>query len=113
MIQFDYDDGASTRANTASMGLCLWLGHNGPMVMPENPQPFEVYVGKSIPGPKDSEFMTAVIAAIERTFGTGPTTISHRVYRSTADDAEFEAGCVDILKWLEEYGDIRNLSGVD
>jgi hypothetical protein len=90
-------DGAFTTAQSASKGLALWLcRHLPPVPIPPIPEPFVVYQGHSFPGPDDDDFMVLVLAAIERTFGTGPPGI---VSVPPRHEDLFETVCLDILLW--------------
>lgn len=114
---------------TNSIALMYWYGRYLPKdELPENPQPLEVYVSKqTLFSPRDPQFLTVVIATIERTFGSAPNIdekfFDPHWYEDMPENLdwkqveincnfkviEYEAACYDILWWLKLNGDIRSL----
>jgi hypothetical protein len=115
-IKYECADGSDTEAKSPSIALMHWLGRQMPMETPRD----KVYVGglmrvgPPVPGPQHKAFFTTVFAAIERRWNKScdvdvndyPDMVSFM-----GDEAEqiHEIMCLDILKWLEQHGDIRNL----
>src|SRR5262245_42239054 len=122
-LQYTCKDGSRTVAATASMGLLHWYDRILPRPPIKDPRPFEVYVvGSPIPGPYDKLFLSAVVAGLERTFGTAPDVPQHLLdpahyekpakqltFRDVAKNltkgvpavVEYEQVCLDILNWLK------------
>ena len=126
LVSCDLDDGKKIITATFSLALHHWHMNN-----------FESFVGSksivevssiNVPGPYDSNFLTAVIACIEKKYGHSleidscfldldwyvdlPEHISHSMswmlVRESNDSKVlfYEEVCFSILKWLSENGNI-------
>ena len=105
---------------TASCALLHWQDYIFPPVkLPENPVPFEVYVGKPQHGPYDVEFLMLLIGGIERNYGTAPQIPEEFLNKNWYQDLpkikdhnsilQYEQVCWNILFWLFQNGNIVKL----
>jgi hypothetical protein len=93
------------------MALLHWLGRSYPTRRIENPEPFKVYVvGSPVPSDGDEMFLTLVYAEIERRWNkTPPYEIQPPNPREEHGGPQYQARCLDVLKWLHAEGDITKL----
>jgi hypothetical protein len=130
-LQYKCKDGSRTVAATAAIGLSHWYGRTIPTKPIEDPKPFGIYVvGAPLAGPYDPLFLPLVVAALERGFGKAPPVASHLLdpkhgetlksrgdFRAVARDlrqgvaevVEYEETCLQILRWLQEQGEITEM----
>lgn len=129
-LQYKCKDGSTTVANTASVGLLHWYGRIVPTKPIENPRPFTVYVVSTrMPSPYDPLFLPLVVAGLERNYGKSPPIPEHLLeaaHYSTLNDldfrdvekhlkkgtpviVEYESVCLEILRWLQELGEITDM----
>src|SRR5437868_1517624 len=114
-IKYECTDGSDTEAKSPSIALMHWLGRNMPLETPRD-QVFAgglMRVGPPVPGPQHKSFFPVVFAAIERRWNKTCNVDVNDYPDMTAfmgDGAEqiHEIMCLDILKWLEQHGDIKN-----
>ncbi len=104
-------DGSQTLALWPSMALLHWYGRSIPRRPIENPEPFQIYVGNS-PVPSDDQkmFLTLVYAEIERRWNkTPPFEIEPPDPKGEYDGGQYQARCLEVLRWLHAEGNITSL----
>jgi hypothetical protein len=110
-IEYTCADGSQTLALWPSMALMHWLGRSYPIRPIENPEPFKIYVDRS-PVPSDGHelFLTLVYAEIERRWNkTPPFEIERPNPEREHGGSEYQARCLEVLRWLHAEGDITKL----
>jgi hypothetical protein len=110
-IEYTCKDGSRTLALWPSMALLHWLGRSYPTPPIENPEPFQFYVARSpVPGDDDEMMLTLVYAEVERRRKkTPPFEIVPPDPTEKDGGKEYQARCLEILRWLHAEGDITNL----
>jgi hypothetical protein len=110
-IEYTCEDGSRALAKWPSMAMQHWLGRSRPIRPIENPEPFKLYVvGSPVPGDDQEMFLTLVYAEIERRWNkTPPFEIVPPSPKRTHGGKEYQARCLDILRWLHTEGDITRL----
>ena len=110
-IEYTCEDGSQTVALWPSMALLHWLGRSYPTRPIENPEPFQVYVvGTSLPSDDHEIFLTLVYAEIERRWNkTPPFEIVPPSPDQKHGGREYQARCLEVLRWLHAEGDITSL----
>jgi hypothetical protein len=111
-IEYTCEDGSRTLALRPSMALLHWLGRSYPAPSIENPEPFQFYVARSpVPGDDDEIMLTLVYAEAERRWNKVPP------FEVVSPDPivkhggkEYQARCLEILRWLHAEGDITKLT---
>lgn len=122
-ISCDIDDGKKIVAATSSLALSSWYMSN----FEWNQQPKSIVEVSSIkvPGPYDPNFLTVIIACIERNYGHSPKIDScffdsdwyidlpeHLNQWKLVRESDnfkvlfYEEVCFSVLKWLSENGNI-------
>jgi len=110
-IEYTCEDGSQTLALWPSMALLHWLGRSLPRRPIENPEPFKFYVvGPPIPSDDHKMFLTLVYAEIERRWNkTPPVEVVPPDSKEKHGGSEYQARCLEILRWLHDEGDITSL----
>jgi hypothetical protein len=110
-IEYTCKDGSRTLALWASMALLHWLARSRPRPPIENPEPFKLYVvGPPVPGDDHEMFLTLVYADIERRWNKKPPfDMEPPNPMKKHGGKEYQARCLDILRWLHAEGDIKRL----
>jgi hypothetical protein len=110
-IEYTCEDGSQTLATWPSMALLHWLGRSRPAPPIENPEPFQFYaVGPPVPGDDHELFLTLVYAEIERRWNkTPPFEIEPPNPKEKHGGKEYQARCLEVLRWLHAEGDITSL----
>jgi hypothetical protein len=110
-IEYTCADGSRTLALRPSMALLHWLGRSYPTRAIENPEPFKLYlVGSPVPGDTHGMFLTLVYAEIERRWNkTPPCGIVPPNPEKEHGGEEYQARCLEVLRWLQDEGDITTL----
>jgi hypothetical protein len=110
-IEYTCADGSRTLALWPSMALLHWLGRSYPVRPVETPEPFKLYlVGSAVPGDDHEMFLTLVYAEIERRWNrTPPFGIVAPNAGKKHGGKEYQARCLEVLRWLHGEGDITRL----
>lgn len=110
-IEYRCQDGSRTIALWPSMALLHWLGRSRPTKPIENPEPFTFHVvGPPAPGDTHEAFLTLVYAEMERRWNkTPPFEIVPPSPKKKHGGKEYQARCLDILRWLHAEGDLTSL----
>jgi hypothetical protein len=110
-IEYTCEDGSKTLALWPSMALLHWLGRSQPTQPIENPEPFKLYlVGPPVPSDDHELFLPLVYAAIERRWNkTPPLDVRPPNRTQQHGGKEYQARCLEILRWLHAEGDITSL----
>ena len=110
-IEYTCEDGSRTLALWPSMALLHWLGRSFPRHPIENPEPFKLYVvGPPVPSDNHQMFLTLVYAEIERRWNkTPPFEIVSPDPKKKHGGREYQARCLEVLRWLHTEGDITRL----
>jgi hypothetical protein len=110
-IEYTCADSSRTLALWPSMALLHCLGRSYPMRAIENPQPFQLYVVPSLVPNDDHEmFLTLVYAEIERRWNkTPPGEIVAPNPTKKHGGQNYQARCLEVLRWLHAEGDITKL----
>ena len=110
-IEYTCEDGSRTLALWPSMALQHWLGRLRPIKAIENPEPLKVYlVGPPVPSDDHPMFLTLVYAEVERRWNrTPPFEIVPPDPKKEHGGNEYQARCLEILRWLHAEGDITKL----
>lgn len=105
--------GSHTIAKTFSIAVEHWMTRYLPQEeIPNDWPPFEIFVGKEHPAPYHSQFLVLVISIIERTFGISfhipDCFLQPEWYQEITEQKQelYEEFCYQILKWLEDQGNI-------
>jgi hypothetical protein len=110
-IEYTCEDGSRTLAGWPSLALLYWLGRSYPTRPIENPEPFKVYiVGSRLPSDDHELFLTLVYAEIERRWNkTPPFGIVPPDPEKERGGEDYQARCLEVLRWLHAEGDITSL----
>src|SRR5438105_9998429 len=110
-IEYTCEDDSQTPATRPSIALLHWLGRSYPGRPIENPEPFKFYVlGSPVPSDDHEMFLTLVYAEIERRWNkTPPFEIEPPNPKDKHDGKEYQARCLEVLRWLHAEGDIMSL----
>jgi hypothetical protein len=110
-IEYTCKDGSKTLALWPSMALQHWLGRSYPTRPIENPEPFKFYVvGSPVPSDDHEMFLTLVFAEIERRWNkTPPFGVVPPNPKKKHGGGEYQALCLEVLRWLHAEGDITRL----
>jgi hypothetical protein len=111
LIEFTCADGSRTLATWPSLALLHWLGRSWPVPRVENPEPFKPYLVRlPVPGDGHEMFLTLVYAEIERRWNkTPPFEVERPDPAEAHGGSEYQARCLEVLKWLHAEGDITSL----
>jgi hypothetical protein len=111
LIEYTCADGSRTLAKWPSMALLHWLGRSRPTRPVENPEPFKFYlVGSPMPSDDHEMFLTLVYAEIERRWNkTPPLEIARPDPKAKHGGSNYQARCLEVLRWLHAAGDITSL----
>ena len=111
LIEYTCEDGSLTLAKWPSLALLYWLGRSQPTRPIENPEPFKLYVvGPPVPSDDHEMFLTLVYAEIERRWNkTPPFEIEPPNPKEKHGGKEYQARCLEVLRWLHAEGDITSL----
>jgi hypothetical protein len=110
-IEYTCADGSRTLALWPSLASLYWLGRSYPTRPIANPEPFKVYViASQVPSDDHELFLTLMVAEIERRWNkTPPFEIVLPRAKKKHGGKEYQARCLDILRWLHAGGDIVRL----
>src|SRR5947209_15222624 len=110
-IDYTCADGSRTLALWPSMALQHWLGRSRPTRLIENPELFKLYVvGAPVPSDDHAMFLTLVYAEIERRWNkTPPFSIEPPSSKEQHGGGNYQARCLEVLRWLHAEGDITRL----
>jgi hypothetical protein len=110
-IEYTCEDGSQTLATWPSMALLHWLGRSYPTRPIENPEPFRFYVVASpVPSDDHEMFLTLVYAEIERRWNKAPPfELVWPDPKKKHGGREYQARCMEVLRWLRAEGDITRL----
>jgi hypothetical protein len=111
-IEFSMTNGSRTVAIRPSLALMYWLGHHMPHELPKTiPSGVVVTVTETrVPSPGHPQFLTLVLACIERLWNKQPPLPDQM---PNVSDPGYEGVCESILRWLSREGDITQLTIVE
>src|SRR5262249_36921797 len=110
-IEYTREDGSRTLALWPSMALLHWLGRSQPTRPLENPEPSTLpAVGPPAPSHAPGLFLTLVYAETERRWNKPPPfEVEPPDPKQKHGGEEYQARCLEILRWLHAEGDITGL----
>jgi hypothetical protein len=110
-IEYTCDDGSRTLATWPSVALLHWLGRSQPSRPIENLGPFTLYaLGSPVLGDDHAMFLTPVYAEVERRWNKAPPFAAVPPDpRKEHGGEEYQARCLEVLRWLHAEGDITRL----
>jgi hypothetical protein len=118
LIEYTCADGSRTVARWPSIALLHWLGRFRPHRLPENPEPFKVYIVRSsMPSDTDPLFLPLVYAECEHRWNRRPPFEAVAAGETQEQPREdrfhhppggqaYQECCLAILRFLQEIGDI-------
>src|SRR3954463_9397107 len=111
-IEYTCEDGSRTIAKWPSIALQHWLGRSRPIRIPEDSEPFKLYVvGPPVPSDDHKIFLTLVYAEVERRWNKTPPVVIEAPDRKKRHGGKmYQVRCLEILEWLHEEGDISILT---